>query len=274
MRGKKSKVDLVDVDYFKEIVRKSCSFRQVINYLGAKTIRLSTIKRRCRREQIDYSHFKGQQIVLRKFFLTEELLEYLDGFLLGDGYVGQDKLLKINVKHKEFAEYCMSFFKCYGSKIVQYASQVGGFCSKKPYAMWTGLTARHNDLVPQRKRWYVKNNDKAYRHKYRKIVPNDVRITPKSLMLWYLGDGSVNWSRNKLSICLSTDGFIRDDVAKLCDKLSEIVGAKCTHLKNNRISLGVDATIKFFNIIGWQSPINCYDYKFAVPEWRRKRLKL
>jgi hypothetical protein len=85
-------------------------------------------------------------------------------------------------------------------------------------------------------------------------------------MLWYLGDGSVHWSKKKLSIQLSTDGFLRNDVAKLCEKLYNKVGITCTHAKNNRILLGVDTTIDFFNIIGWQSPISCYDYKFAVPE--------
>lgn len=272
MSERKSKVDLIDAAIFKDTVQKSHSFRQVINYLDLNYVNTHIIRRRCDRERINYSHFKGQQIVLNESFLNEEMLECIDGFLLGDGYVGQDNLLKMNVKYKEFAEYCMSFFKCYRSKVIQYASQVGGFCDKKPYAMWTGLTARHPDLASQRLRWYTKNNIEVYRHKYRKIIPNDVRITPKSLMLWYLGDGSVHWDRNKLSIQLSTDGFIRNDVAQLCEKLYNI-GIKCTHAKNNRILLGVDATINFFNIIGWKSPIRCYEYKFAVPEWRKKRLK-
>lgn len=261
-RKRASRIDQIDTDKFNEAVKTSISFTEVLDKLD--TTCRAIVQRRCDREGIDYSHFG----FLPKEYtplMTEEMLEYLDGFCLGDGGVTNSGgvMLRMNVEYKEFADYCMSFFGCYGSKTVKYPSSI----------YWTGLTACHPDLVEQRTRWYAENHTDSY-FTFIKKVPDDVRVTPKSVMLWYLGDGSLACDDSRLTVQLSTDGFQRADVARLCVRLSDAIGAECTHSASNRILLGKDATIKFFDFIGWQSPIQCYDYKFDVPEWRRTSKRL
>jgi len=274
-RKRASRIDQIDAEKFKEAVRTSFSFSEVMDKLD--TTCRTIVQRRCDREGIDYSHFG----FLPKEYtplMTEEMLEHLDGFMLGDGSISNFKngnqMLRMTVEYKEFAEYGISFFECYGGKAVQYASATSGYETKEFKNYWTGITATHPDLSGQRDRWYAENHDKNSYFKFVKKVPADVRITPKSVMLWYLGDGSLGCDDVKLTVQLSTDGFKREDVARLCAGLSEAIGAECTHSASNRILLGKDATVKFFDFIGWKSPIRCYDYKFDVPEWRRTSKRL
>jgi len=124
-------------------------------------------------------------------------------------------------------------------------------------------TLMHPDINSQAVRWYSGPNQT-------KKIPTDVRITPISVMLWYLGDGSFHYEEkgNMSVLRLATCSFDRND-------LEQIVISK---LKSHNIDCYVDdykndihvrsESIKyFFNFIGWKSPIVCYDHKFVIPEW-------
>lgn len=108
----------------------------------------------------------------------------------------------------------------------------------------------------------------------KKQPPNDVRITPRSVMMWYLGDGSCVQTNNTVVIRLSTDGFDKERVEFLADKMKE-KGIDCYRNGDNRIQIKTTAVPAFFKFIGKESPIKCYDYKFDLPEWRfeAKRMK-
>jgi len=131
--------------------------------------------------------------------------------------------------------------------------------------MWSGTTKHHPDIQKQYLRWYPEINGKRT-----KQPPNDVRITPKSVMLWYLGDGSLyaNNKENTISIQLSTDSFLPEKVRFLANKLNSI-SIHCHRTNDNRIRISSKGIPAFFNFIGDKSPIKCYDYKFdRVPIWR------
>ena len=118
-----------------------------------------------------------------------------------------------------------------------------------------GRSRSHPDLVKQRNRWYKHNI---------KIVPKDVNITPKGLMLWYLGDGCLH---NRTNVVLCTDSFSEEEVGYLVDKLI-LLGIPCGirhHCKTPRISILQKGIRPFFSYMGWKSPIKCYDYKFNIP---------
>ena len=197
--------------------------------------------------------------------------EYIDGFLLGDGGLSTDKRMKIKkaratcgLEHKEFCEYLIGFFEGTTTKY-NHKKMKQGF-------MWQGRTKHLEGLYKEYLRWYPKNQE----GKRLKQVPDDVEITPTSVMMWYLGDGSLVKPENNSTVMLrlSTDGFLKEGVELLVTKLNDI-GILCHRNNDNRIMVDAKGIPAFFNYIGRVSPVKCYDYKFDLPEWRfeSKRMK-
>jgi len=207
-------------------------------------------------------------------YMTESIIEAIDGFLLGDGSIHKPQTtgtlditrLACGVQYEEFCNYMMKWFSSYNSYCKEYrsSSMSSGF-------VWMGRTKFHPDLYAQHNRWYHKSEKTG---KWLKQPPDDVRITPKSVMLWYLGDGSCVQKNNTVVIRLSTDGFDKERVEFLADKMKE-KGIDCYRNGDNRIQIKTTAVPAFFKFIGKKSPVKCYDYKFDLPEWRfeAKRMK-
>lgn len=205
-------------------------------------------------------------------YLNKNMIEAIDGFLLGDGgasiYNGKIKVgrLSCGLEHEEFCRYLMSFFSDYKPKISKYKDR-----RMKQGFIWNGKTKFHPDIYKQYKRWY-----KLINGKYIKSVPNDVVISPISVMSWFLGDGSISHPEDNSTILLrlSTDGFQKEEVEFLVTKLID-KSIKCHRSNENRIIVNSRGIPSFFNYIGNQSPIFCYNYKFDLPYWRfsSKRMK-
>jgi hypothetical protein len=200
--------------------------------------------------------------------------EYIDGFLLGDGCLSIDKRMTskkaratCTLEYEEFCEYSMKFFTNYGSIVSKYndshMKQGFGFFGRTKYS---------ESLYQEYLRWYPENPN----GKREKQVPADVIITPLSVMIWYLGDGSIinhnNWQSMKVR--LSTDSFKREGVQLLVDKMNNI-GILCHIDFDQRIQIKARGIPAFFDFIGRTSPVKCYDYKFNLPTWRfeSKRMK-
>jgi hypothetical protein len=201
-------------------------------------------------------------------YMTEPTVEALDGFLLGDGCISTDSRSKTEVarltcglEHEGFCYHMMTPFHRYKPKTAQYRDQ-----SMKSGFRWNGQTKTHPDFHKQYLRWYPDGGKKQ--------PPEDVRITPKSVMMWYLGDGSLVQTGDAIVVRLSTDGFTPENVEFLAEKLRE-KGIACHRNNDNRIWIKAKGIPAFFDFIGRQSPIKCYDYKFDLPEWRfeAKRLR-
>jgi len=208
-----------------------------------------------------------------KNYMTKEVLECVDGFLLGDGglqttYKGEAEVSRLTcgVQYEEFCKYLMDNFHIYKSS---YSKCIDSHM--KSGFVWNGRSRFHPDLYIQLQRWYIKSKD----GKSKKQPPDDVRITPKSVMMWYLGDGSLVQKNNTVVIRLSTDGFDKEKVEFLAEKLKE-KGIDCYRNGDNRIQIRTSAVPAFFKFIGKESPVKCYDYKFNLPEWRfeAKRMKV
>jgi len=208
-----------------------------------------------------------------KNYMTESIIESIDGFLLGDGglqttYKGKAKVSRLTcgVQYEEFCKYLINHFSTYKDTSTKYDRE-----SMSSGYIWEGKTRFHPDLYIQLQRWYIKDKKGSSK----KQPPNDVRITPKSVMLWYLGDGSCVQTNNTIVIRLSTDGFDKERVEFLADKMKE-KGIDCYRNGDNRIQIKTSAVPAFFKFIGKESPIKCYDYKFKLPEWRfeAKRMRV
>lgn len=228
-------------------------------------ISISTIYSYAKKHKIGRSISEAtRSLNYEQSFLNEDTIESIDGFLLGDGHISLSKnvaRLSCGLQYQEFARYLMSFFCDYKPSVNSY-KDVGMSAG----IQWQGRTKFHPDLSIQYKRWYSDGGTKQ--------PPADIRITPKSVLLWYLGDGSLVQGKNTVIIRLSTDGFDPDKVNFLAKKLND-VGIKCHRNGDNRIMINTRGVPDFFDFIGRESPIKCYSYKFDLPEWRfeAKRMK-
>ncbi len=210
-----------------------------------------------------------------KTYIQDNMIEFLDGFLLGDGGINYNKKRKnsnvarfcCGVEYEEFCEYLMKPFLNLGSKIKKTESK-----SMKQGFMFSGSTRHHPDIYKQYLRWYPESKSKNLNRI--KQPPSDVHITPVSVMMWYVGDGSVVVNNNTIMLRLSTDGFSKNKVEMLVNKLNNL-GIKCHRTNENRIMVNAQGISEFFNFIGTKSPIVCYDYKFdRVPQWRFKSKRM
>ena len=198
-------------------------------------------------------------------YMHDPIVGLLDGFLLGDGSIQLNERTRVGraicgLEHYEFCNYLMMCFKDYDPLTRKINSK-----SMKQGYVWNGQTKSHPDFYDQYHRWYKLDEST---NRYIKHIPEDVRITPTSVMLWYLGDGSVvNEVSNSIKLRLSTDGFEPDEVIFLADKLKD-TGIPCHRNSDNRIYIEAKGIGPFFNLIGKKSPIKCYEYKFDLPEWR------
>lgn len=198
-------------------------------------------------------------------FITENTIEWIDGFLLGDGSINYCKnslhsnsRFDIGSSQIEWSIYAMSGLASYSPSEPK---DYGKRDQKHPNPIYYSRTLSHPDIISQTKRWYPID---------KKIVPLDVRITPTSVMLWYLGDGSFTYQQktNAGSLRLHTCSFTKDDIEKILIPKLEKVGISCwrdEHKGDIHVSSNCFRT--FFNFIGHKSPISCYDHKFDIPEW-------
>ena len=106
----------------------------------------------------------------------------------------------------------------------------------------------------------------------KKIVPDDIELTPECVANWYLGDGSI--TQNKTTKCfqlrLSTNGFSSDEVIFLSDLLNDTLDIHSRFYVHSAENKGLvihilrrrDVEI-FLNYIRdfW---ISCYAHKFPV----------
>jgi hypothetical protein len=207
-----------------------------------------------------------------KTLINEFMLEAIDGFVLGDGGINPNAKktaarLKCHVEYQDFCAYMMSFFNPYQATWGKYSQT-----SMKQGFVWTGMTSFHPDIYQQYLRWYPFVESRG---KNDKQPPDDVRITPLSVLIWYLGDGTLidDEKNNTFIMRLSTDSFIPERVDFLASKLME-KGIACHRNNDNRILIEVKGQAPFLEYIGGKSPISCYDYKFRLPEWRLSKFML
>jgi hypothetical protein len=201
--------------------------------------------------------------------ITEELIEWIDGFLLGDGGIEiqnrdnyRGSRFAIGSSNEQWTTFAISRFKMYGECDVK---KWGTIDEKHPNYLWHSRTKTHPDIIHQAERWYTGENLK-------KVVPPDVRITPTSLLLWYLGDGSLTYIEdcNTYVVRFATCAFSVEEIENILMPKLNALGLECSRDKSkNDIRILASSIGRFFDIIGHKSPISCYDHKFAIPDWLR-----
>ena len=201
-----------------------------------------------------------------KSFLTENIIEWVDGLMLGDGTINFRKpnymsaRVRIDSTSKKWVEYGTSGLIPYSPREPKVIHKVS---KKHPNPIWQSQTLMHPDLVMQARRWYSGPNQT-------KVIPKDVRITPTSVILWYLGDGSFHYEPdgNMSMLRLATCSFKRENLETIIVPQLQAHEIDCyVDEYKNDIHIRAHSIRHFFNFIGWKSPISCYDYKFDIPDW-------
>jgi hypothetical protein len=196
--------------------------------------------------------------------MSEEILEWVDGFLLGDGAItfGNKSILRgarfsMQSSEIEWTNYAICKFLPYAPSETK---QEGQISQRRPNPLWHSRTLTHPDIVAQAQRWYPAG---------KKAVPADVRITSTSVRLWYLGDGSFTYmpKTNSSNLRLATPSFTEADVNGILLPKLATLGIHGERDAKGDIRIATKDTFRFFDLIGWESPIACYAHKFDVPEW-------
>ncbi|MBI3412822.1 MAG: hypothetical protein HY051_01950 [Candidatus Aenigmarchaeota archaeon] len=149
----------------------------------------------------------------------QELLDIINGSLLGDGCIKSDKekyfTFQYTAKDKNFLENLKEKLGRFGIKCWITVDNPGIF----KLAFYIN-TCPYKEFMNLRKEWYTKQNGKT-----QKILPDELELTPTTLFYWYIGDGCLVRRKNDENrvptICLATNCFDEKDLQFLLQKLKE-----------------------------------------------------
>lgn len=211
---------------------------------------------------------------------------YLDGLMLSDGCITKGKKHRDygysqDCKYKEWLELINFDFICNNieTKLSDIKPRSSCYGKNITYKLRSNIS---QFFTEQHKRWYVKEYNyideypKTRWHfdeeiqewfSWRKIIPEDIALTPECILNLYLGDGSITKRNgNGFQIQLATDGFLINEVEYLLSLLNECVVNYAyigKHSNNYTIYIGERAEVNtFFEYINTLSIPSCYYYKF------------
>jgi hypothetical protein len=198
----------------------------------------------------------------------------LDGELLGDGCLECDHgfqayfSLSVGKNRKEWIQHIWSMFEESG---MRFASRI--YLS---HGGWRFHTMKTMDLKEEWTRWYRINPgfDPSRRasfsnRRYVKIVPVNLKLSPLSLLHWYIGDGHRD-ADGAAQLC--TQGFRRDEIEFLRLRLLEDFGIGSSSGKDGSIRLCRMDCERLLKTVG-KSPVMCYNYKWRPIEAQCRSLE-
>lgn len=184
--------------------------------------------------------------------LTYEQKQFLNGLMLGDGsivYPTKNGSLfpRLTITRKstdiEYLNWQYNFFKEFYNNTPKLRSAYDKRTEKIYYSC--NIQTKSGQIFKDyHNKWYLNG---------KKIVPRDLVLTPLTLLIWFLDDGCITTSsKNALTMKLSTDGFLKDDVSFLAQLLSDFIGKKINIYKNGNgliLKASTLATIEVIKII-------------------------
>jgi len=201
-------------------------------------------------------------------YLTDEMFAIIDGIVIGDGTMNVNRNTKvarvsISGAQEEFIKYCKKLLSPYGPSELSYTKSDG---TKDGLGTWTVRTKFHPDIYKMYNRWYDENGVKD--------IPHDVSFYPVTILLWYLGDGSLSSlnKNNSRTLYFSTNSFSKESIEKNLVTKFEKIGMEVSRItSDNRLFLKTKSIVKLLKYMGGESPVKCYSYKFDIEPWRLKK---
>jgi len=198
-----------------------------------------------------------------------ELLELINGTLLGDACIKFDNYkykkyfcYKLTSKDRKFIEWFKVLFQKFN--IACWITPDNKVANTFALYFYINSCPYSKELLSLRNKWYKKINGKTI-----KVVPRDLKLTPTTLLFWYLGDGSLIRRKKNLSripfIVLATNNFLEEDIEFLIKKLqkfglnfypvkykSGFTGNPCGYCLYSSTKDGTP--FRFFQLIGFECP--------------------
>ena len=160
---------------------------------------------------------------MREFFkernLSDEFMEHFTGFMLGDGYLSNQNKSAHSTQfcmRNKFPNYIYYVSKLLTVEDVEHIVKINdvkgnfkgsGFSS-------TVYTKFYKTFADLERVWYETRDDGTHF----KIVPVDLKLTPISLLQWYIGDGYlVNLHGKPERVQFCTDRYSDDEIRFLRD---------------------------------------------------------
>lgn len=219
--------------------------------------------------------------------VTEKFLGLLDGTLLGDGWLtggNTSAQYGIEQNNKPYIKWMYNKFNNFNidgrirkrTRTREETAESFGRTvpdNNKEFTYHYFNTFYYKELKEQHIRWYPNNV---------KVIPKDIHITPLSMFIWFLEDGSAYWGSTK-KIHFYTNGFDKEYVIMLKNKLSDKIDIPSLSLYETSKERGeqpvliinrVDDMYKFINyILDIPEELKPY-YGYKFPNLKQPALKL
>lgn len=194
------------------------------------------------------------------------LQDFMNGTLLGDGSVRSAKpkygnyfYYKLTAKDKRLLLWHGKILENFGIRFYITVDNKNIGTHSLGFYM-----NRYDSLSNVYNNWYQKLDGKNF-----KTVPKDLKLTPATLLFWYLGDGCLIRRKNDDNripfIVLATNCFSRNDIDFLITKLKELnlnfypvkyksgfTGKSCGYCLYSNTQDGT--VFRFFQTIGFECP--------------------
>lgn len=208
----------------------------------------------------------------REIQLSETQKEILQGALLGDGSLSIQKN-SVNAyfsyvsKSKQHVEYVASYFNNLITPAGIRYNNIYDSRTNKYYSSYRFITHTNKEFTKIHYKWYINKI---------KIIPQDLKLTPKNCLIWYIGDGGLTNNRCKYSqyIKLSTHCFSKQNQEDILLPQLKKFDAFLTKTEKNQwfINIPHKEIKNFLDYIG-ECPFNDYKYKWNYKEYKNKKPK-
>lgn len=243
-------------------IEKNLSKKEVAKKVGYS---IDTVTRNLKEQNIP-SHKPKDWLSKDYIELTNIQKEYLDGALLGDGCLSLHKnsinsKFIYSSKSKQHVEFVfnpfMNFMTSEEIKHLKYFDKR----TQKTYEQYRARTFANPCFQKEKERWYKEG---------KKIIPPDLKLSPTTCLIWYLGDGSLIHSKHHrgIHIKLSTDCFTLEEVKFLCQLLTSFEAHPLKDTATTyRIYIPHHKIKEFLEYIG-PCPFEDYKHKWNYIEYK------
>lgn len=190
----------------------------------------------------------------KEIILSNEKLQILNGCLLGDGTLEKQPCKSSNFSYSSSElDHVQVAYKL----LSEFASPS---CKNGPRKRKDGFRFRTQSNIffyKLRQKWYPEG---------KKIIPQDLTLSPLTCLWWYLGDGHL--AKKKQQIELATQCFNEVDIDFLVQKLHQLnfEAYKRRHRHQFAIIVPRRKVKQFLEYIG-PCPVKCYNYKWDRKEY-------
>lgn len=194
------------------------------------------------------------------YYLTDLQKEVINGALLGDGMICGGNFIYAS-KSEEHVNFVWKYFKNIMSpKNKERLSKVSQFDKRtnKTYTRFFFNSQTNECFKELRKHWY----------RPQKIIPENIKLTPLTCLIWYLGDGGLVFSEkhNVYCLMLATNAFKKEDLETfILPQLFEFK-AKLTKREHNQYCIRIPRSkVKLFLDYIGICPVKDYAHKWRRP---------